>query len=151
VLAASRVRLYHMAKKGNQKASTLLELQSRMGSFISTILLANTWSNTIGTAIAASVMTELSGTAGAVCSAFAMAILLTLYAEVMPKTLVYTNPDRFALACSPTFKIPVKILAPFAGSIDWVARKTLGLVGIRIDEKSQAQSSTEELRGAIEL
>jgi len=151
VLASSRVRLYHLAKKGNHRASILLTLQARMGSFISTILLANTWSNTLGTALAASVMTELFDTAGAVYAAVIMGGLITIYAEVMPKILIYTNPDRFAMAFAPIFKPLVWILTPVTVSIEWVAEKTLRIFGVHIDSKTQTTSSTEELRGAIEL
>src|SRR5436190_977754 len=57
VLAASRVRLYHLAKKGDRRASTVLDLQAHIGGFISAIILLNTWFNTFVTAFAVGILT----------------------------------------------------------------------------------------------
>jgi Mg2+/Co2+ transporter CorB len=150
VLAASRVRLYHLAKKGNPKASIILALQSQIGGFISAILLLNTWFITLVTALATGVLTFLFGAAGAVYAAIGMGAIITIYAEVLPKMYVYTNPDRVALAFSPFFKPILTLMKPLTKSIDFIAKQSLRLVGIKITHDI-IDSSTEELRGAIEL
>jgi len=61
VLASSRVRLYHLAKKGNTKASIVMSLQSHIGGFIGSVILLNTWFNTLVTALGTGVMTYLFG------------------------------------------------------------------------------------------
>lgn len=151
VLATSRVRLHHFAQQGNERAQTILDLQTRMGSFISSILLANTWCITIVTALATGIMTTMFGAAGAVYAGIGITILITIYAEVLPKMYVYTKPDRVALAFAPAFRPLVWILSPITHVVEVIARLSLKLVGIKIEQETQAQSSVEELMGAIEL
>jgi Mg2+/Co2+ transporter CorB len=151
VLAASRVRLYHLAKKGNRKAASILTLQTKIGEFISSIILLNTWAITIVTALATGVLTHLFGAAGAVYAAIGMGALITIYAEVLPKMYVYTDPDRVALAFSPFFKPFLIIMSPLTKAINFIAQKTLYLMGIKIRHDISDASTAEELRGAIEL
>ncbi len=151
VLAASRVRLYHLATKGNKKASIILGLQAKIGEFISSIILLNTWSITIVTALATGILNHLFGAAGTVYAALGMGALITIYAEVLPKMYVYTSPDRVALAFSPFFKPLLALMSPLTKAIHFIASGSLRLLGIKIKHDISETASAEELRGAIEL
>lgn len=150
VLASSRVRLYHLAKKGNPKAFVVLALQSHIGGFISAILLLNTWFITMVTALATGILTYVFGAAGAVYAAIGMGALITIYAEVLPKMYVYTCPDRVALAFSSFFKPILTLMMPLTKAIDFIAKQSLRAVGVKITH-DLSSSSADELRGAIEL
>jgi len=151
VLAASRVRLYHLAKKGDVSASAILKLQAKIGEFISSIILLNTWSITIVTALATGILTHLFGTAGAVYAALGMGALITIYAEVLPKMYVYTCPDQVALVFAPFFKPLLTVMSPLTKAINFMAQESLHLMGIKIKQDLSEAASAEELRGAIEL
>lgn len=151
VLASSRVRLYHLAKKGNPRASIILNLQSQIGGFISTIILLNTWFNTLVTALATAILTYLFGAIGALYAAIGMGAIITIYGEVLPKMYVYTCPDRVALAFSPFFKPLLTFMAPLTKTINFLAQQSLHLMGVEIKHDLTEIASAEELRGAIEL
>ncbi|MBA3813147.1 MAG: HlyC/CorC family transporter [Alphaproteobacteria bacterium] len=151
VLAASRVRLYHLAKKGNHKASIVLKLQAHIGGFVSTIILLNTWLNTLVTALATGVLTYFFGAIGALYAAISIGVLITLFAEVLPKMYVYTSPDRVAMMFAPFFKPFLTLMTPLANSISFLAQKLLHLFGINITEGASAAAAADELRGAIDL
>jgi len=151
VLAASRVRLYHLAKKGNANASSILKLQAKIGEFISSIILLNTWSITIVTALATGILTHLFGAAGAVYAALGMGALITIYAEVLPKMYVYTCPDQVALVFAPFFKLLLAVMSPLTKAINFMAQESLHVMGIKIKQEVSEAASAEELRGAIEL
>lgn len=151
VLAASRVRLYHLAKKGNQKASIVLDLQAHIGGFVSTILLLNTWLNTAVTALATGVLTYFFGPIGALYAAISLSILITLFAEVLPKMYVYTRPDWVAMAFAPVFKPFLTLMTPLAKAINFIAQRLLNLLGIKSTDDTSAVAAADELRGAIEL
>jgi Mg2+/Co2+ transporter CorB len=151
VLAASRVRLYHLAHKGNRKASIVLDLQTHIGGFVSTIILLNTWLNTLATALATGIFTYFFGAVGALYAAISMGVLITIYAEVLPKMYVYTRPDRVAIAFAPFFKPFLSLMTPLTKTINFLAQKSLYILGIKIGDDSSAVASAEELRGAIEL
>lgn len=151
VLAASRVRLYHLAKKGNHNASIVLNIQAHIGGFISAILLLNTWFNTFVTALATGMLTYFFGAFGAFYAAIGMSALITIYGEVLPKMYVYTCPDRVALAFSPFFKPLLILMSPLTKAINFLAQQSLHLLGIKISSEISDAASGEELRGAIEL
>ncbi len=149
VLAASRVRLYHLAKKGNAKASLVMDLQTHIGGFISSIILLNTWFNTLVTALATAILTFLFGAMGAVYAAIAMGALITIYGEVLPKMYVYTCAERAALAFAPFFKPLLTLMFPLTKTINFFAQGSLRLLGIK--PNFSEITGAEELRGAIEL
>jgi len=151
VLASSRVRLHHLANKGNAKASVIMDLQAHIGGFIGSIILLNTWFNTLVTALATGVMTYLFGALGALYAAILMGALITIYAEVVPKMYVYTCPDRIAIAFAPFFKPLLTFMAPLTKAINFIAHGSLRLFGIHIKRDLSETAAAEELRGAIEL
>jgi len=151
VLAASRVRLYHLAKKGNAKAAVILNLQAHIGGFISSILLLNTWFNTLVTALVTGILTYLFGAVGALYAAIGMGVVITVYGEVLPKMYVYTCPDRVAIAFAPFFKPLLVLMTPLTKTINFLAQGSLRILGIKIEHDLSEVASAEELRGAIEL
>jgi Mg2+/Co2+ transporter CorB len=151
VLAASRVRLYHLAKKGNAKASIVLNVQAQIGGFISSVLLLNTWCNTLVTALVTGILTYLFGPIGAVYAAVGMGVLITVYGEVLPKMYVYTSPDKIAMMFSPLFKPLLIIMYPLTKAINFIAQASLSLIGIKSQHDLSEAAAAEELRGAIEL
>lgn len=151
MLASSRVRLFHLAKKGDKRAGAILDLQKKMGEFISSFLLLNTWSLALVTALATQVLTYLVGSLGGLYAAIGMGALVTIYGEVLPKMYVYTCPDRVALAFSPFFRPLLFIMSPLTKTIDIIAQGSLALMGIKIKHDTSQAASVEELRGAIDL
>lgn len=151
VLASSRVRLHHLAKKGNKRASAIITLQAKIGEFISSIILLNTWSITVVTALATGMLTHLFGAAGTVYAALGMGVLITIYAEVLPKMYVYTRPDWVALAFAPFFKPLLTLMSPLTKAINFIAQESLRLIGVKTSQELSNVASAEELRGAIEL
>lgn len=150
VLASSKVRLHHLAKKGNHRAQIILDLQARVGSFVGTILLGNTLCITLATTLSASIATDLFGTFGVLAVGLVMSGIITIYAEVAPKIFVYVNPERVSLALAPTFRPILWTLSPLTYVIEWIAKRSLQMVGVETNTEI-LDSSTEELLGAIDL
>ncbi|MEB3702938.1 HlyC/CorC family transporter [Candidatus Bealeia paramacronuclearis] len=151
ILSASRIRLHHLAKKGNPRASIILEIQKSLGAFISALLFVNTWLNIAVTALVTSIMTEAFGPVGAVYVIPIMGFLITIYAEVLPKIYIYNDPERSVMALAPIFKPFYMIFSPITQFIDKIARLSLRLVGMNGASENQEDSSQEDLRGAIDL
>lgn len=151
VLASSRVRLYHLTKKGNTKASIILNLQTHIGGFIGSVILLNTWFNTLVTALSTGIMTYLFGPIGALYAALLIGALITIYGEVVPKMYVYTCPERVAIAFAPLFKPLLKVMMPLTKTINFIGHGFLHLIGIHVKRDLAEVATAEELRGAIEL
>jgi len=151
ILSASRIRLHHLAKKGNQRARIILEIQKSLGAFLSAVLFMNTWLNIAVTALVTSLFNDVFGPVGAVYAIPVMGFLITIYAEVLPKIYIYNDPERAVLALAPIFKPFYRIFSPVTQFIDKIARLSLTLVGFKASEENQGESTQEDLRGAIDL
>ena len=130
--AASRLRLYHLAKSGDPRAHVVAELRARKERMIGAILIGNNLVNILASVLATSALLALFGDAGMVYASLGMTALVVVFSEVMPKTYAINHAERMALAVAPLMRTVITILGPAAAAVDWLVRRTLGLVGIRI-------------------
>lgn len=149
--AASRSKLHHLHKTGNRQASTVQDFQRNIGKSISTILMLNSFSNTISATIAATVFIELLGENGAEVGAMVMGTLIYVYAEVVPKIYAISHAETTALFLSRFLAPLIFIFSPIIRIIDVVARKSLSIWGIKIPTNAGEAQTIEELRGLIEM
>lgn len=151
VTASSRIRLHQLHKQGDKRAGAVLQLQSKMGQLIGTILLVNTWTLTCMTALATGIMTLIFGSVGAFYTALFMSAFITIYLEVMPKIYVYSQAEQTAMKLSKAIGFLRWALLPMTTVVDTIARFSLKMVGVKISSHSTLTSTVEELRGAIDL
>lgn len=154
--AASRARLHRLEnnsedKKLGERAGTVNRLIADRERLLGGILLGNNLVNILASSLAAGLFISLFGDAGIVYATLAMTALVLIFAEVLPKTIAISDPDRAALAVAPTVSAVVSILAPVVHAVQAIVRGTLRLAGVDISAKQNVLSAQEELRGAIEL
>lgn len=149
--AASRPRMHALAQQGNQRARNFDLLREQMELVIATILLGNTFVNTVGSAIATAIMIRLYGDQGAAYAAIVMTVLLILFGEVMPKTYAINRADTTALAVTPIMRFFVPLISPLTRLVRWFARRILSAIGLRITAELGSDLTEAELRGAIDL
>ena len=148
---ASRARLTEMERRGSRRASLVLKLTRSPERLIGSILLGSSLAMVSASSIATLALTKVFGEAGAVIASAAMAVLLLVFAEVMPKTYAITYPDRAALLVAPLMRLIVAILGPLVVTVEFVVRKVLKLFGLDTENVESILSFHEELRGAIDL
>ncbi len=149
--AASRPRLYAMARKGNRKAGIVLALHARNERMIGAILLGNNLVNILASALATSLLLGYFGDVGVVYATLGMTLLVLIFAEVLPKTLALSHADRMALAVAPVVRVLVYLLGPVTQAIYLVVRATLAPFGVELGAEPGRAEAEEELRGAIDL
>lgn len=152
--AASRARMHQLEKSGEKDAdrarvvSALIRSKERL---IGALLLGNNLVNILASAIATSLFLSFFGEAGVAIVTLVMTLIVVVFSEVLPKTWAITNPDRFALAVAPAVRIIVSVFAPVTWVIAAFVRWLLGLFGINVQEDQSVLSSTDELRGTLDL
>jgi len=149
--AASRLHLHQLAKKGNRRAHMIAELRARKERMIGAILIGNNLVNILASVLATSALLALFGDAGLVYASLGMTALVVIFSEVLPKTYAINHAERMALAVAPAMRGVIGVLGPTAAAVDWIVRRTLALVGIRISPSGAKPMTEEELRGAIDL
>ncbi len=151
ITGASRARMHRLTQQGNRKAAIVNGLLDRKDEVVSAILLGNNVVNIFSASLTTAVLTTLFGAAGVVYATIVMAILVVIFAEVMPKTWALLRADRVALILAPSISVTLLILGPLARGVAWLSRFFLRLLNVRTDMTHDAEEQTEALRGAIEL
>jgi Mg2+/Co2+ transporter CorB len=148
---ASRARLTEMERRGSRAAGRVLRLTEQPERLIGSILLGTSLAMVSATSVATLELTKVFGEAGAVIASGTMAVLLLIFAEVMPKTYAIAYPDRVAISVSPLMRVIVAVLGPLVLAVEFVVKKTLKLFGADVDNVQSILSAHDELRGAIDL
>ena len=102
LMAANRYRLRHQAKRGSRKAITTLWLLARTDKLLSLVLIANTAINAMATALVTAIAILTFGHEESVITiaTAVVAFLLIVFAEISPKVIGATYPERIALPTS---------------------------------------------------
>lgn len=150
LLAASRLKLYQLKKKGVQKATMVESLQDGIEQVIGSVLLYNNLANICASSLATSVLINLTGEAGVAYATLLMTILVLFFGEVVPKMFAVNNPEKVALFVAPVVWVLVKIASPITKLLRYFAKTFLSFFKIDIRPESSFASVREELRGIID-
>jgi Mg2+/Co2+ transporter CorB len=152
LMAANRHRLRHLSKRGSKRASTTLWLLDRTDKVLSLILIANTLINALATALVTAIAISTFGNHERVITiaTASVAFLLIIFAEIAPKVIGATYPERIALPTS----IILKPLMALAKPVIWFVNLFVSglLKTLRIKAGNHARDhhlSPEELRSMV--
>ena len=152
ITAYSKPKMFRVAKEGNKKAQVILELQKEIGLVLSAMLTCNTLTNVLTAAIATIACLDLFGQYAAAYSSIITTVFIVLFAEVLPKTLTISDPERILLPSAYIIKFTYIALKPVNNVIGYIAKKFIDLFTFSTDkDKDEYASSLEELKGAIDL
>jgi Mg2+/Co2+ transporter CorB len=150
LMSLNRYRLKHLAEKNHGGAMRAVELLERPDKLITLILLGNNFINILITQLATYIGWRLYGEAGIAIAAGALTLIILLFAEVTPKTLAATNPERIALPAAYVYQPLLKLLSPLVFVIDWLAKAVLKLFLFSDRETDPHALTSEELRVAVD-
>ena len=152
LMALNRHRIKHLARRGSRLAHTTLWLLDHTDRMLSLILIANTLINALVTALVTSLAISAFGNHERVITiaTAVIAFMLIVFAEITPKVIGATYPERIALPAS--FIIKPLILAgkPAIWFTNLFVRGLLRLMRIRTGSEARDQRiSPEELRSMV--
>jgi Mg2+/Co2+ transporter CorB len=149
--AASKARMAALESAGDRRAGLVMRMLQARERLIGTMLIGNNIVNIAVASFMTSLLVPLFGTAGVFYATLGVAVLIIVFAEVMPKTVAIADPDRVALLVSRPVSWFVALFGPLTIAIEAFVRRFLRLFGIRIDENQPILSARDELRGAVDL
>ncbi len=150
-LSASKAKLYSMSKRGNKRAKLALNLKEKMEKVIATLLVCNNMVNIFASALATSIMISIFQETGVAYATAIMTIMIVIFAEVIPKFYAMRKPESIAMLGSYLLKGIITIFSPITILFEFIAQSVMKLFGIKVDISNMLSSSTDELRGAIDL
>jgi len=152
LMAVNRHRLRHLAKRGNKSAITTLWLLERIEKLLAVILIANTLFNALTTALVTVIAISTFGNNDTVITIATAAVvfLLIVFAEISPKVIGATYPERIALPASFVLKALIKIGLPVTWFVNLLVGSFLKLLNVKTGHAvNDTRLSPEELRSMI--
>ena len=148
---ASRASMLRLSKQGNRDADVVSSLIGMRERLIGALLLGNNIANIGASALATGIFTSWFGDVGVLYATAVMTVLVVIFAEVLPKTIAISAPDRVSLAVARPMRVTLYVLGPLLTVIEAVVRVLIRLFGVKIGANQPLLSPIERLRGAVDL
>jgi Mg2+/Co2+ transporter CorB len=152
LMALNRHRIKHLAKRGNKLAQITLWLLDRVEKVLSLILVANTVINALTTGLVTAIAISMFGNNETVITAATgfVAFLLIIFAEITPKVIGATYPERIALPASFVLKPLMALATPAIWFVNLFVSALLNAFRINTGSKARdLRLSPEELRSMV--
>jgi Mg2+/Co2+ transporter CorB len=152
MMAINRFRLKYLVSEGNSSAIRVAEMLKRTDRLLGGILIGNTLAITVATTIAGLITVRLFGDdkVAYFVSPIVVGFLLIVFAEITPKVIGATHPERTALLLSFPLKVTLRTLDLPAWFVNLFVRPLLWLLRIRPGEERELQKlSPEEIRTLV--
>jgi Mg2+/Co2+ transporter CorB len=152
LMALNRHRVKHLARRGSRLAQTTLWLLDHTDRMLSLILIANTLLNAMSTALITALAISAFGNNETVITVATgvVAFLLIVFAEITPKVIGATYPERIALPASFVIKPLMALGKPVIWFVNLFVRALLKIMRIKTGSNARDQRiSPEELRSMV--
>lgn len=145
-----RIRLKHLQEEGVHGAERVARIMEQPSRFLSTVLTGISFAETIVVALGTIFIVTLLGEGvGTPVAIVVIALLLLIFAKVIPKTIAAQHPERVALPLSKPIDIISKLFSPLVIVLGWIASKFAHIA--HSSTMPRALISREELGTVIDL
>jgi putative hemolysin len=125
-----KVRLKHLESTGAPRAKRVAKIMEHPERFLSTVLTGISFTETIvvfmGGVLAVAVLGDAIGTPVGIV---VIALVLLIFAKVVPKTFAASRPERLALLYSTPVDCISKVLSPLVTVLSWIAASFSRVLG----------------------
>ncbi|NEX64416.1 HlyC/CorC family transporter [Noviherbaspirillum galbum] len=152
LMAANRHKLRHLAQRGNKGAATSLWLLGRTDKLLSLILIVNTLLNALATALVTAIAISMFGNEETIITiaTAVVAFLLIVFAEISPKVIGATYPERLSVIISFILKPLMSLAKPVIWFVNLFVSAFLRILFIKTGHSGHEQRlSPEELRSMV--
>jgi len=149
LMTMNRYRLRTRAQKGERAAKLAQELIERPDHLIGWILLGNNVVQALAASITTVIGLRLFGEIGIAYAAGAVALLLLIFSEYLPKTVAAIYPERVGLPSAYVHWALIRLFYPVVYLVNLASNGMLRLIGVSPEEAAQHSLSTEELRTVV--
>jgi Mg2+/Co2+ transporter CorB len=152
MMALNRYRLRHMVAQGHGGARRAADLLRHTDRLLGAILIGNNVVNAAAATLASVIAVELvgQGRMAYAVSTLGISFVIIVFAEITPKVVGATYPERIALPLAYVLGPLQRLLTPAIWFVNLFSRPLLRLVGVRPGEASEApRLSPEEIRTLV--
>jgi len=150
--AVSRSRLFALAQEGVQRALHVGKLREKKDAMIGTILLGNTFVNSVSASMITVLCVYYAGDEyGALIAAFITTFVLLIFTEILPKTVAIHHTERVSFFVAPLIEFSIMVLRPLTWLIQRIVWGILRVFGVDLATAKSLTTATDAIRGAIEM
>jgi Mg2+/Co2+ transporter CorB len=152
MMALNRYRLRHLVAQGHGGAKRAAALLRHTDRLLGAILIGNNVVNAAAATLASVIALELvgQGRMAYAVSTLGISFVIIVFAEITPKVIGATYPERIALPLAYVLGPLQRVLQPAIWFVNLFSRPLLRLFGVRPGEASEApRLSPEEIRTLV--
>mgnify|MGYP002877605775 CR=1 FL=1 len=151
LMAVNKYRIKSLAGKGSKGAKQVLNLLKRTDKLLGTILLGNNIINAALTALVTAIAINAFGNNDQVLAMATgiAALLLIIFAELIPKVTGANKPDGIAMLASYGLIFFTLLLQPFVWTINKVVSLMLSAANLEFSSQKNDGLTSDELRSAV--
>jgi Mg2+/Co2+ transporter CorB len=147
--ASSPSALQRLQQQGNRRAAIACRLLASRERLFATLLLANTICRIAAVALTTAFALFWWDEPGVLLAVLAMIVCIAA-ADLVPKAIAGSDPERFGLMLARPIDGCVRLLGPAAMGIEALTKRLVRWAGFRLDEDKPILSAREERRAALE-
>lgn len=149
LFSLNRYRLRYLVKQKNPKAIRVNKILSQPDRLLGVILIGSTLANILAEMVATLIGQRLYGDLGVAIATLMLAIILLVFAEMVPKTLAAMYSERIAFLIAKPLKWFLLLFFPMVRLLSSTANLILRLFGVNLSEVSKEALTGEELRSVV--
>ncbi|GAB4391262.1 MAG: CNNM domain-containing protein [Gammaproteobacteria bacterium] len=149
MMALNRYRLRHLVRQKHRTACVVNKLLQRPERLLGVILIGNTFANILASSLATILTIKIWGESGVAIATILLTLVVLIFAEIAPKTLAASNPQRLAFFAAWPLTLLLKFMYPFVWFSNVIASGFLALFGIKVHVGTHEHLSGEELRSVL--
>jgi Mg2+/Co2+ transporter CorB len=142
-------KLKHLVAKKIRGAYLAEKLLKHPAKLISMILIGNNLVNISASVLATTLAINIWGESSIVWVTLALTICILLFAEIIPKSVAVTYPEKIAFPASYILYFLMKILSPVVWIINYISQALLSIFKITIDTKNSTLLNRDQLRTVV--
>jgi len=144
MMALNRYRLKHLVAQGHGGARRAAELLRRTDRLLGMILIGNNIVNAAAATLASLIAVQLlgQGKTAYAASTLGISFLIIVFAEITPKVIGATYPEKIALPLAYLLGPLQRVLFPLVWFVNLFARPLLWLAGVRTDRDHEVAKLT---------
>lgn len=150
MMSVNRYKLRHLANDKNHRgAKRVLKLLERTDKLLTVVLMGNTVANIFASAVATLIGAQLFGETGVFLATISLTLIILIFSEIGPKTLMAKYPQPFAFFAAFPLKFSLLILYPFVWLGNNIVKLLLLPFNINISHGKIEELTADELKHIV--
>lgn len=149
-LSMTNIRVRQMLRERKKGAKKVASLRNDMDGLLTVVLIGINLINTLAASIATALAVELAGNSGLGIATALITFFVTVFGEIVPKTLAVHDPEKIAVHHANAFIVLQKIFFPIVWIFSKISKGTAFIVE-HLWKNNDDLITEEELRTLIEV